>query len=806
MKRINLTFIIGLATAMLFFSCAPVSDSSPFMSDSTEKGGIRIEVPLFAPWLADAFGTPGPDSELTRAFGLAENVEVLVVGSEEREERWTFSQDLTGNSFVRTIPLASGEEYRVTVNIYNNQVSETVPMVSGSLEDVSVSAGEMTPLTVTCLPVAPAVLEPDGPLDISLVPYVLNDDYSVETNGGELWFEAVGPPDGTLVLSPSLPEGIIFMAGVFDSAGIYLEDFTWYNQTPDKEPLVVSDLIPGETYYLVLMTLGDTQAPVEGTLTLSAPTSTALTDADVPDANLRAYLETATGKAFATAADPSPSDPIYNTDLAELGELDLSDMDITDFSGLEYCTGASDLTLDGTDLSILQSAQDEFIGPLTGMTSLNWLNMSRCGLSSLEFLTAVPGLVGLSLQSNPDLTAAAFDNLTPPNFPDLQYLYLSGWDVNEDGNWDGSDIFTGADWEDVMAILRPFTGMGSLELSDFHMNDADFAGLFEQGEVLDNNKDNLGSLFIRSGSLTDASLPLISQLSALEYLCLEGMGDITDLTAIQTMAGLEVLLLNGTGITDLTPLQVLYDNGAFQNHHSYRTLDIELKDCVDLPVTIASGNLAVIDNLEDHGVRIDYDEECALNGPWFFLASGGPDDEDFFLRMVISDSSYEQYLEDGSNFGSGLMSGWDNGIKSCVMIDHNGAYMKFTWEEVSGVPDKLELTVYNSEESYEDALASDSIMAVFLLYDDIGLIPPAIILEGDNPFYVLKDEPFTDPGAVGMDWGEDCAVSVSGTVDTGTVGTYILTYTATDADGNEAAPVTRDVMVHDGGVVDVTIY
>jgi len=76
--------------------------------------------------------------------------------------------------------------------------------------------------------------------------------------------------------------------------------------------------------------------------------------------------------------------------------------------------------------------------------------------------------------------------------------------------------------------------------------------------------------------------------------------------------------------------------------------------------------------------------------------------------------------------------------------------------------------------------------------------PPVIHLLGDNPMTVAQGGTFTDPGAVVTD-NVDANRTITGTgsIDTATVGTYTLTYTARDAAGNEAKALTRTVEVKD---------
>ena len=89
-------------------------------------------------------------------------------------------------------------------------------------------------------------------------------------------------------------------------------------------------------------------------------------------------------------------------------------------------------------------------------------------------------------------------------------------------------------------------------------------------------------------------------------------------------------------------------------------------------------------------------------------------------------------------------------------------------------------------------------------YDDN--VPPVITIIGGNPITVELGDSYTDQGATAFDeFHGETPVSSSGTVDTTTVGSYTITYTATDLDGNTAT-ATRTVNVVDtiAPVVSVT--
>ena len=88
-------------------------------------------------------------------------------------------------------------------------------------------------------------------------------------------------------------------------------------------------------------------------------------------------------------------------------------------------------------------------------------------------------------------------------------------------------------------------------------------------------------------------------------------------------------------------------------------------------------------------------------------------------------------------------------------------------------------------------------------YDDN--VPPVITVIGDNPATVELGDSYVDQGASAFDeFHGVTAVTSSGTVDTSTVGTYTITYSATDLDGNSAS-ATRTVNVVDTTAPVVTV-
>ena len=77
----------------------------------------------------------------------------------------------------------------------------------------------------------------------------------------------------------------------------------------------------------------------------------------------------------------------------------------------------------------------------------------------------------------------------------------------------------------------------------------------------------------------------------------------------------------------------------------------------------------------------------------------------------------------------------------------------------------------------------------------IDVTPPVITLNGETNVSLFVGSDYVELGATAQDAVEgNVSVAMSGTVDTSTAGTYVITYTARDSVGNEAN-VTRTVTV-----------
>ncbi|MAD98701.1 MAG: hypothetical protein CMB99_15365 [Flavobacteriaceae bacterium] len=147
-----------------------------------------------------------------------------------------------------------------------------------------------------------------------------------------------------------------------------------------------------------------------------------------------------------------------------------------------------------------------------------------------------------------------------------------------------------------------------------------------------------------------------------------------------------------------------------------------------------------------------------------------------------SETGLQIYFKTLAGSGSVLRDFSPNGYDATIY----GANWSVDAPPLIGVSNVVTLTVTDPSGN------TDTATATVTVEDNIN---PTITLNGDANMTVIMPGTFTDPGATPAD---NCyaTVQVSGTVDTNTPGTYVLTYTAVDGSGNQSTPVTRSVFVN----------
>ena len=215
-----------------------------------------------------------------------------------------------------------------------------------------------------------------------------------------------------------------------------------------------------------------------------------LSEANIPDANLRAAIKTNLGKAS--------DEPITSFEMAFLSELEAPNANISDLTGLELATNLTWLHLgyDDTVSFPRNSNNISDFSPLSHLIRLRTLDLADTGISDITLLSNLTSLEILYLGSNDISDVSVLSNLT-----NLEQLHLSNNDIS-----------------DVSAL----SNLTSLERLNLYSND-----------------------------ISDVSV--LSNLTSLRLLDLS-RNDISDVSALSSWTSLDYLFLYNNNITDLSPL------------------------------------------------------------------------------------------------------------------------------------------------------------------------------------------------------------------------------------------------------------
>jgi hypothetical protein len=228
-----------------------------------------------------------------------------------------------------------------------------------------------------------------------------------------------------------------------------------------------------------------------------------------------------------------PEGPIYPADLEGLIVLSAGGANITDLTGLEYCTNLITLSL------VLNQISD--ISPLANLTNLTYLNLYDNQISDISPLANLTNLTWLHLWANEISNISPLSNLT-----NLRLLYLHSNQI--------SDISPLANLTNLteplflnnnqISDISPLANLTNLTVLYLDYNQiSDISPLA--------NLTNLTVLHIWANEISDIS-PL-ANLTNLWELSL-GHNQISDISPLANLGSLGGLNLRSNQISDISPL------------------------------------------------------------------------------------------------------------------------------------------------------------------------------------------------------------------------------------------------------------
>ena len=259
-------------------------------------------------------------------------------------------------------------------------------------------------------------------------------------------------------------------------------------------------------------------------LFLIFPLTTSAQTVNIPDANLRAAIAEALGKA--------PNARITADEMTRLTHLEAHDADISDLTGLEFATGLQEIRCNNnliSDISPLaglirlrvielRSNTIRDLSPITDLIALEWLIVTHNLISDLLPIEGLVNLHGLDISDNIISDLSPLEGLIK-----LNNIWMS---------------------QNPPADLSPLAGLTSL--TNYHSWGTPILDLAPFAKL-----PKLQRLDICGGEISDVSA--LEGLTHLKELYLVG-NEITNISPVASLTGLTRLNLSENQIADVSPL------------------------------------------------------------------------------------------------------------------------------------------------------------------------------------------------------------------------------------------------------------
>jgi len=210
MKRNMMMAVIG-ASVLLVFSCQNPASLAEVAEPVAAGSQISIALTGLSPIFEELF-SPAPASDArsvsSRAFIGATRAQFKLVDITDAEQEieievdtWFVSiSDMYSGSSYDTIDTAShsipstinldGTQFRLEVDIFNDTVSTTVPVVTGNKTGMTITPDQNNSVSITCVPIGAVELASGASVLVETAPFVLVNSM-VTAVGGEAWYKIV---------------------------------------------------------------------------------------------------------------------------------------------------------------------------------------------------------------------------------------------------------------------------------------------------------------------------------------------------------------------------------------------------------------------------------------------------------------------------------------------------------------------------------------------------------------------------------------------------------------------------------------
>ena len=292
-------------------------------------------------------------------------------------------------------------------------------------------------------------------------------------------------------------------------------------------------------------------------LSSGVPVTAGPTDpVNIPDANLRAAIESKLGK--------SSGDTITEAEMNGMtGQLSVGSRNISNLTGLKHATGITSLLAGSNQISNLS--------PLSGLTQLTTLELDSNPMTALSALKDLVNLTRLSARRR--ITGTNYRGPTPLNLSfltkltKLEYLALDVWAIQDVSALENltalEELYLRYNRITDISPLSSLTTLTDLQLT-FNVRLADLSPLGSL-TALENLQLNMNSISGTNNRISDISA--LKNLTKLDTLWLHSTNITADGLAevLPSFSAMEYLILDGTRISDLSVLDHLPSAAPLRN-------------------------------------------------------------------------------------------------------------------------------------------------------------------------------------------------------------------------------------------------
>lgn len=185
--------ILSIITVLLFLGCNNTGIGNDDKVDN--KGQVSLNIPVVSSIVSDHI-----NEELklykNRAMLIADVVEYEIYDNAGLVQSGSFSTGpMGGEELISIVP----GTYTISVDVYNNDVSDIEPVVSGISDSFTVVVGATTPVLINAIPNNPTLITADDIITLNSSDFVITNPYTISDMGSEIWFKYTSSYDITKI-------------------------------------------------------------------------------------------------------------------------------------------------------------------------------------------------------------------------------------------------------------------------------------------------------------------------------------------------------------------------------------------------------------------------------------------------------------------------------------------------------------------------------------------------------------------------------------------------------------------------------